>query len=268
MLVEVENYTKNVVEENKGGFMKKILLGLTAILIFVSCSSSNVKKETLVEKYSLDKNAAKNWEETISGVIIGEAEIPDWFGEENPLMNLRRHGRMSDKDLYFLEALGKTPVDQITDDDYKKFLDILTGYVNKLPRRFILDNTNIKDPKGLVDYMVKSANSQFDNPSKYIKEAVADEYEWGKIVELSKKSDLTTKDVRTLRKILNNFMKRENFFNPQVWFNQEISERVIQVRDLSKKSAQKTKIEQNNINAKAMYIAYPGFFSKLDRWNR
>ena len=35
---------------------------------------------------------------------------------------------------------------------------------------FIIEVTNIKDPKGLVDYMVKQAASpQLDNPSKYIK---------------------------------------------------------------------------------------------------
>ena len=92
--------------------MKKVLLGLVVALIFVSCTGAKVKKQTLVEKYSLDKSAAKNWERTISEVIITESEIPDWFGEENPLMNLRKHGKMTDKDLYFLEALGKTEANQ------------------------------------------------------------------------------------------------------------------------------------------------------------
>lgn len=263
----VENHMKNVVED-KGGYMKKVLLGLVITLLFASCTGAKVKKETLVEKYSLDKSSAQNWEQTIAGVIVSEAEIPDWFGEENPLINLRKHGRMTDKDFYFLEALGKTEASQITDEDYEKFLDILTGYVNKLPRRFILDDTNIKDPKGLVNYMVKSANSQSDNPSKYIKEVVADKYEWDQIVAWSQKEDLSSKDVRKLRKLLNTFMKRNDFFNPQVWFNQEISERVILIRDLNNKKVEKSKLELNNINAKAMYIAYSEYFSKLDRWSR
>lgn len=248
--------------------MKKVLLGLTAVLLLTSCIGAKVKKENLVEKYSLDKAAAKNWERTISEVIISEAEIPDWFGEENPLMNLRKHGKMTDKDLYFFEALGKTEVSQITEEEYEKFLDILTGYVNRLPRKFILDDANIKDPKGLVTYMVKSSNSQADNPSKYIKEVVADKYEWDQIVAWSQKDDLNNKDVRKLRKLLNNFMKRNDFFNPQVWFNQEISDRVIQIRDLNNRELEKTKLELNNINAKAMYIAYSEFFSKLDRWSK
>lgn len=248
--------------------MKKILLGMVAILVFASCSSTKVKKEDLIQKYSLNKAAAKNWEETITGVIVGEAKIPDWFGDENPLMNLRKNGRMTDRDLYFFESLGKMDSNQITDEDYDKFLDILTTYVSRLPRRFVLEDTNIKDPKGLVTYMVKAANSPIDNPSKYIKEVVADEHEWSKIVELSQKDDLKAKDVKALRKLLNTFMKRNDFFNAKVWFNQEISDRLIQIRDLNNENTTKTKLELNNINAKAMYIAYPGYFSKLDRWSK
>ena len=263
----VENLMKNVVED-KGGTMKKILLSLIAVLAFVSCMGAKVKKETLVEKYSLNKASAQNWEETITGVIINESEIPEWFGDENPLMNLRKNGRMPDKDLYFFEDLGKMSPEQMSDDDYNKFLDILTGYVNKLPRMFILDETNLKDPKGLVNYMVKSANAQADNPSKYIKDVVADKHEWDQIVAWSQKDDLSKKDVRKLRKLLNAFMKRDNFFNPQTWFSQEISDRVVQIRDLNNKSSQKSKLELNNINAKAMYVAYSEYFSKLDKWNR
>lgn len=266
--MEAVSHMKNVVEGNKEGIMKKVLLGLTAALLLASCTGAKVKKESLVEKYSIDKAAAKNWERTISEVIISESEIPDWFGEENPLMNLRKHGKMTDKDLYFLEALGKTELSQITEEEYEKFLDILTGYVNRLPRKFILDDTNIKDPKGLVTYMVKASNSQADNPSKYIKEVVADKYEWDQIVAWSQKDDLNKKDVRKLRKLLNDFMKRNEFFNPQVWFNQEISDRVIQIRDLNNRKLEKTKLELNNINAKAMYIAYSEYFSKLDRWSK
>lgn len=247
--------------------MKKIILGLSLILLFASCTGAKVKKENLVQKYSLDKAAAKNWEETIINVMVAESDIPDWFGDENPLMNLRKNGRMSDKHLYFFETLGKANPDEITEEEHEKFLDILTKYVNGLPRKFTLDDTNIKDPKGLVDYMVKSSNSSLDNPSKYIKEVVADKTEWSQIVAWSQKNDLTNKDVKKLRKLLNKFIKRKEFFNPQVWFNQEISERVVQIRDLNKKT-EKSKLELNNVNAKALYIAYPGFFSKLDKWSK
>lgn len=246
--------------------MKKVLLGLSLVLVLASCSSA-IKKETLSQKYTINKEAARNWEETINGVIISESEIPDWFGEENPLLNLRKNGRLTERDLYFLEELGKLQANQITDEDYNKFLEILTRYVNGLPRRFVLEDTNIKDPKGLVDYMVKAANAKVDNPSKYIKEVVADEHEWSKIVELSKKNDLNEKDVKKLRKLLNTFIKRDNFFNPSTWLNQEISDRVLQLRELDKREV-KSKNTLNNINAKALYIAYPGFFSKLDKWSR
>ncbi|MDO4690845.1 MAG: hypothetical protein Q4A58_06090 [Fusobacterium sp.] len=248
--------------------MKKVLLGLSLVILFSSCTGAKTNKSILAEKYSIDKSAAKDWERTIAEVIISEAELPDWFGEENPLMNLRKHGKLTDKDLYFLESLGKRDESQITDEEYGKFLDILTGYVNGLPRKFVLDDTNIKDPKGLVTYMVRSANSQADNPSKYIKEVVADKYEWDQIIAWSQKNDLDKKEVRKLRKLLNTFMKRDNFFNPQVWFSQEISERVVQIKDLNDKKSQKSKLELNNINAKAMYIAYSEYFSKLDRWSK
>lgn len=262
--MEVENLMKNVVED-KGGFMKKVLLGLIAISLFASCTGAKIKKGDLEQKYSIDKASSQDWEKTITNVIVSESDIPDWFGDENPLMNLRKTGRMSDRHLQFFDAYSKMNPSEISDDDHDRFLDILTGYVNGLPRKFVLDDTNIKDPKGLVDYMVKSANSQLDNPSKYIKEAVADKEEWEKIVEFSKKDDLNPKDVKKLRKLLNSFIKRDNFFYPQAWFNQEISDRVVQIRELNKKSS-KSKLELNNVNAKALYIAYPGYFSKLDRW--
>lgn len=264
--MEVENHMKNVVED-KGGNMKKIVLGLAAVLLFASCTGAKVKKGTLEEKYALNKAAAQNWEQTIPGVILNEAKIPEWFGNENPLMNLRKTGRMSDRDLYFLEALRKINPEQIADEDYDRFLDLLTSYVNGLPRSFFLEDTNIKDPKGLVDYMVKASMAPVDNPSKYIKDEVADKDEWNKIVELSKKNDLNPKDVKKLRKLLNSFIKRENFFYPQAWFNQEVSDRVIQIRELNKKSP-KSKQELNNVNAKALFIAYPGYFSNMDKWSK
>jgi hypothetical protein len=34
------------------------------------------------------------------------------------------------------------------------------------------------------------------------------------------------------------------------------------------KKVPKTKRELNNVNAKALYLAYPQFLSKIDRWSR
>ena len=246
--------------------MKKILFLLVMIFTLVSCSSIATKKG-LIEKYSLDKEAAHNWEKTMPKIMVEEATNPDWYGEENPLVNFRKQGKMSEKEYYFLDYLGKTPVSEITDEDFDRFTKLLTSYVNKMPRKFILEETNIKDPKGLVDYMVKQANSQLDNPSKYIKEEVADEKEWAQIVKFSEQDDLKAKDVKKLRKLLASFVKRNNFYHEQVWLQVEVSQRMMQLSNLAKKP-EKTKLELNNVNAKALYLAYPQFLSKIDRWGR
>ena len=247
--------------------MKKILFLLAMIFTLVSCSSTTNKKD-LVQKYSLDKESAHNWETVMPNVMMAEATNPDWYGEDNPLVSLRKQGKMSEREFYFLDYLGKTPANQITDEEFDRFAKILTSFVNRTPRNFILEETNIKDPKGLVDFIVKEANSsQLDNPSKYIKEVVADKEEWAQIVALSEKADLNSKDVRKLRKLLVAFVKRENFFNEQVWLQVEVSDRVLQLAQMGRK-VPKTKRELNNVNAKALYLAYPQFLSKIDRWSR
>ena len=247
--------------------MKKILFLLAMIFTLVSCSSTTNKKD-LIQKYSLDKESAHNWETVMPNVMMAEATNPDWYGEDNPLISLRKQGKMSEREYYFLDYLGKTPANQITDEEFDRFAKILTSFVNRTPRNFILEETNIKDPKGLVDFMVKEANSsQLDNPSKYIKEVVADKEEWAQIVALSEKADLNSKDVRKLRKLLVAFVKRENFFNEQVWLQVEVSDRVLQLAQMGRKVS-KTKRELNNVNAKALYLAYPQFLSKIDRWSR
>ena len=235
--------------------MKKILFLLAMIFTLVSCSSTTNKKE-LVQKYSLDKESAHNWETVMPKVMLAEATNLDWYGEDNPLVSLRKQGKMSEREYYFLDYLGKTPA------------KILTSFVNRTPRKFILEETNIKDPKGLVDFIVKEASStQLDNPSKYIKEVVADKEEWAEIVALSEKADLNNKDVKKLRKLLAAFVKRENFFNEEVWLQVEVSDRVLYLAQMGRK-VPKTKMELNNVNAKALYLAYPQFLSKIDRWGR
>ena len=247
--------------------MKKILFLLAMIFTLVSCSSTTNKKD-LIQKYSLDKESAHNWETVMPNVMMAEATNPDWYGEDNPLVSLRKQGKMSEREYYFLDYLGKTPANQISDDEFERFAKILTSFVNRTPRKFILEETNIKDPKGLVDFMVKESNStQLDNPSKYIKEVVADKDEWSQIVALSEKSDLNDKDVRKLRKLLATFVKRDNFFNEDVWLQVEVSDRVLYLAQMSRKIP-KTKMELNNVNAKALYLAYPQFLSKIDRWSR
>ena len=223
--------------------MKKILFLLAMIFTLVSCSSTTNKKD-LIQKYSLDKESAHNWETVMPNVMMAEATNPDWYGEDNPLVSLRKQGKMSEREYYFLDYLGKTPANQITDEEFDRFAKILTSFVNRTPRNFILEETNIKDPK-----------------------VVADKEEWAQIVALSEKADLNSKDVRKLRKLLVAFVKRENFFNEQVWLQVEVSDRVLQLAQMSRK-VPKTKRELNNVNAKALYLAYPQFLSKIDRWSR
>ena len=129
--VEVVNLMKNVVEDNKEerGKMKKLLFLLVMMFTLVSCSSTNVTKKGLVEKYSLNKESAHNWETTMSKVMVAEATNPDWYGEENPLVNFRKQGKISEREYYFLDYLGKTPVNEISDDDFDRFTKILTSYV-------------------------------------------------------------------------------------------------------------------------------------------
>lgn len=246
--------------------MKKIFLSLIALLIFISCSSTP-KSTSLIEKYSITKDSAKNWDTTIANVIMAEAEIPEWYGDENPILNLRKARKMSEKDFYFLDNLGKQNASEISDEDFEHFIDLLEKYVSKLPRRFFLDNTNIKDPIGLAKYIVTAANSPTDNPSKHIKETVAEKEEWELIVSYSQKADLKEKEVRKFRKLLNKFIGRKEFYNSDIWFQQEISDRTVQLSNLNKKDP-KSKIELNNINAKALYVAYSTYFSRLDKWSR
>ena len=62
-------------------------------------------------------------------------------------------------------------------------------------------------------------------------------------------------------------LKRSNFYNEQVWYQVEVSDRMTQLANLAKKQ-EKTKLELNNVNARALYLAYPQFLSKVDKWGR
>ena len=225
--------------------MKKLFLGLLISMFFISCSSME-KGSSLEQKYNITKASAKEWDKTIINVIEGEALIEDWYGDENPIMYLRKTG--------------------ITDDEYDQFLGLVTKYNKKMPRKFFLENENIKDPKGLVDRMVRESFVRMQNPSNHIKDVVATEDEWNKIVAFSKQTDLNEKDTKQLRKLLNKFIKRDEFFSTEVWYNREVSARMIKIANINAKD-NKTAIEKNNINAKALYIAYPEYFSKLDKWD-
>lgn len=245
--------------------MKKIVAGLFVVALLASCSSLE-KGASLEQKYSITKESAKEWDKTIIQVVEGESLIEDWYGNENPIIYLRKTGKMSEKDFNFLTSLEKKDVTTITDEEYSDFLDLVNKYNKKLPRKFYLANENLKNPKGLVDRMVRESFVKMENPSNHIKNVVATQEEWEQIVAFSQQNDLSEKDTKKLRKILNKFIKRNEFYDERAWYNREISDRVIKITNIDAKE-NTTSLEQNNVNAKALYIAYPEYFSTLDKWD-
>lgn len=245
--------------------MKKIATGILALVLLAACSSLE-KGTSLEQKYSITKESAKNWDKTIVQVVEGESLIEDWYGNENPIIYLRKTGKMSEKDFNFLTSLEKKDATAITDDEYGQFVDLVNKYNKKLPRKFYLADENLKNPKGLVDRMVRESFVKMDNPSTHIKNVVATPQEWEQIVAFSQQKDLSEKDTKKLRKILNKFIKRDEFYDERAWYNREISDRVIKITNIDAKE-NTTALEKNNVNAKALYIAYPEYFSTLDRWD-
>ncbi|MGL4307616.1 MAG: hypothetical protein ACRC1R_03655 [Cetobacterium sp.] len=241
--------------------MKKLAIVLM-LAALMGCSST-ISRQELVTKYNINKESVKNWDKTIPMVVEKESLIEDWYGGEDVLLYLRKSGSLNDKDVEFLKSL-KTK--NITPEDEERFEEILTKAVSKLPREFYLKDENLKDPKGLVDIMVRQSYLRMDNPSNHIAKEVATESEWQEIVALSKQKDLSESDTKKLRKLLNKFIKRQEFFDSKSWYNVEVSPRVIEIVNISKKENE-TKLERNNVNAKALYIAYPEYFSKLDKWD-
>lgn len=252
--------------------MKKSILSLMILLMFSACSVLNRSGVNLQEKYAITKESAKEWDKTITKTMEGEALIPEWYGDGgndengNPIIFLRKTGRMSEKDFNFLLSLEKKTPDEITDAEFKKFLNLVNKYTNNLPRKFYLKDENLKNPKGLVDKMVSESYVKMDTPSSHIKNVVATNDEWEQIVVFSQQIDLSEKDTRKLRKLLNKFMKRKEFYDEKAWYNREISARVIAITNIDAKES-KSSIEQNNVKAKALYIAYPEYFSTLDKWD-
>lgn len=245
--------------------MKKIVVGICAVILLASCSSLD-KGTSLEQKYSITKESAKEWDKTIIKVVEGESLIEDWYGNENPIIYLRKTGKMSEKDFNFLTSLEKKDVTTITDEEYEEFLDLVAKYNKKLPRKFYLSDENLKNPKGLVDRMVRESFVKMETPSSHIKNVVATPEEWEEIVAFSQQNDLSEKDTKKLRKLLNKFIKRDEFYNERAWYNREISDRVVEITNIDAKE-NITSLEKNNVNAKALYIAYPEYFSNLEKWD-
>ncbi|MGL4867131.1 MAG: membrane lipoprotein lipid attachment site-containing protein [Cetobacterium sp.] len=244
--------------------MKKIIVFIGILATLTACSSTTKNSSTLEEKYKVDTVAMKNWEETFSKVITGEAELEDWYGADQPISFLARNQKLDQKQVKFLDSL-KTK-GEITEADQDQFNAILEKTVKKLPRQYYLKDENIKDPAGLAKYMVAQSYIRMENPSNHIANEVATKEEWAEIIAYSKKDNLTEKEVKKFRKTLNKFIKRGEFFDSKTWYFVEVSPRIIEVNNMYKK-VDKTKLEKNNVNAKSLYLAYSQYFSKLEKWD-
>lgn len=243
--------------------MKRIAVFLI-LVILVGCSSTTKNNVNLQEKYKIDNVAMKNWEETFGNVVVGESELEDWYGADEPIGYLARNQKLNQKQVQFLDSLKTKP--EITPEEQKEFNEILEKIVNKLPREYYLKDENIKDGIGLAKAMVSQSYVRVLNPSKHIATEVATKEEWTEIVAFSKKTDLSEKEITKFRKLLNKFIKRNEFFNSKAWYFIEVSPRMTEINKINVKP-NKTKLEKNNVNAKALYLAYPEYFSKLEKWN-
>ncbi|WP_297598497.1 hypothetical protein [uncultured Cetobacterium sp.] len=242
--------------------MKKIVV-LALLVTLMGCSS--VKNGVNIqEKYKIDNVAMKNWEQTFTTVVVGESELEDWYGAEEPIGFLAKNQKLDQKQVKFLDSL-KTK-SEITEADQEEFNKILEKVVKKLPREYYLKDENFKDPNGLAKYMVNQSYLRISNPSNFIANEVATKEEWAEIVGFSKKQDLTEKEIKRFRKLLNKFIKRSEFFDSRTWYFVEVSPRMIEVNNIYKKT-DKTKLERNNVNAKALYLAYSEYFSELEKWD-
>lgn len=252
--------------------MKKIL-SIFFVLIFASCSVLNTAKRTftsvdtkfITEKYNLNKYELKHWENVIGTIVVNESDISDWYGSQNPLQYLRMTGTMTDKDLYFFRSLEqKNPLD-ITDNEFNEFNKIVAYYISSLAKNYTLKSENIKDPKGIVDLIV-SESKKNNTISEYIKNNIATKDEWQFIENEASKKDVSENERKELTKIFNNFIKHKDFFNEKLWIKQGINDSLLEIIKLSKRE-NLTELNINNINSKALFLAYPGYFSKLERWN-
>ena len=243
--------------------MKKLII-LPFLLFMVSCTSMFAPKADLEEKYSIQEQDMRNWDETISSIIEKEALIEDWYGGENPVYYLRKNRIMKEKEFNFLQTLPKKKV--ITEEDREEFNHLVKKYVRKTRRTFTLKGENLKDPEALLDKMVaESMGTMIANPSRYILEVVASEKEKNQIVAWSKQDELSEKDLVKFRGLLNKFLDRSEFFDAASWQNREMSERLQEIIEISQRG-NLTKDERNNVNAKAMFIAYEEYLSELEKW--
>ncbi len=243
--------------------MNKILLVMMVIFLG-ACSSMNID----TSKYKITTETLKEPYKVMDEILIRESILPDWYNNEEPVhyLTTRQIIKKDSKDEIFLNSL-KTK--EITDEDIENFNKLTKKYLNKLERKYKLKDENIKDTKGLVKELVIGYNVIYPTTAKHLMTVVATEEERNYILELNKKSEdeMTDKDRTKVRKLLNKWLERKEFFDGESIYSAEISKDTVKLVELSKKK-NLTTLEVNNLNAKAMEIAFPELISSLSRWGK
>ena len=243
--------------------MNKILLVIMVVFLG-ACSSLNIDNN----KYKIDEKTLKEPYKVMDEILIKESILSDWYNDEEPIHYLmtRQIIKKDSEDMIFLDSL-KTK--KITEKDIKEFNKLTKKYLNKLERKYKLNDENIKDLKELVKNLVIGYNFVYPTTAKHLMTVVATEKERNYILELNKKSEdeMTDKDRTKTRKLLNKWLERKEFFDEESIYNVEVSKDTINLVELSKKK-ELTSLELNNLNAKAMELSFPELISSLSRWGK
>ncbi|OQY42513.1 MAG: hypothetical protein B6227_01810 [Fusobacteriia bacterium 4572_74] len=243
--------------------MNKILLVIMVVFLG-ACSSINID----TSGYKITTETLKEPYKVMDKILIKESILSDWYNNEEPVhyLTTRQIIKKNGKDEIFLNSL-KTK--EITNKDIKKFKKLTEKYLNKLERKYKLKDENIKDTKELVKKLVIGYNFVYPTISKHLMTVVATEKEKNYILELNKKSEdeITDKDRTKVRKLLNKWLERKEFFDGESIYNTEISKNTVKLVELSKKK-DLTSVELNNLNSKTMEIAFPELISSLSRWGK
>jgi len=246
--------------------MKKInkILLVIMVIFLGACSSMDID----AGKYKITAETLKEPYKVMDEILIRESILSDWYNNEEPVRYLttRQIIKKDGKDEVFLNSL-KTK--EITDKDVEKFNKLTKKYLNELERKYKLKDENIKDTKELVKKLVIGYNVIYPTTEKHLMTVVATENERDYILELNKKSEdeMTDKDRTKVRKLLNKWLERKEFFDGESIYSSEISKDTVKLVELSKKK-ELTSLELNNLNAKAMEIAFPELISSLSRWGK
>ncbi len=243
--------------------ISKVLL-LVGVLFLGACSSMKIHET----KNPIEAAQLKEPYKVMDEILTRESVLSDWYDNETPVNYLftRQIIKSGREDELFLSSL-KTK--DATAEDIEEFYDITEKYLNKLERKYKLKNENIKDTKGIVQKLVIGYNVNFPTLEKHLMTVVATEGERADIQRLNKKSadEMTEKDRKALRKILDKWLKRKEFFDGESLYSSQVSEDTIRLVEISKKD-NLTSVELNNINAKALEIAFPELISSLNRWGK